>query len=179
MSGVHSFTSHYSSFIPSYFCQLHPQQMGKGLLSTTKSSVSIFFLSILKRNSSPVLISTKLQPPHLSVAKTPRLRLVEIGYSESPRYHHNISRLERVTASFQFPRRKRFLQHLRRASTVRHLVLLHFPFHVIAHQSMSILSTSGQVHINTMTSNNPVQLRVSKRVTFYDKHPLGPIAKGG
>jgi len=30
-----------------------------------------------------------------------------------------------------------------------------------------------------MTSNNPVQCRVSKRVTFYDKHPPGPIAKGG
>ncbi|KAN0110497.1 hypothetical protein V8E51_006884 [Hyaloscypha variabilis] len=30
-----------------------------------------------------------------------------------------------------------------------------------------------------MTSNNPVQCRVSKRVMFYDKHPLGPIAKGG
>jgi hypothetical protein len=50
---------------------------------------------------------------------------------------------------------------------------------MIAHQSTNILSTPEYVHINTMTSNNPVQCRVSKRVTFYDKHPLGPIAKGG
>jgi hypothetical protein len=126
VSEVHSFISHYSSFIPSYSCQLHPQQMGKGMLSTAKGSVSIF-LSILKRNTLPVLISTKLQPPHLGVANTPRLRLVEIGYSESPSYHHNISRLDAVTAYFQLSRRTRILQHLRRASTVRHLVLLHFP----------------------------------------------------